>query len=399
MCRRQPGPRCPQHSKIRLDAKIARRSRLHDRLTHTTAGTLAHSRLLDELRTIDDDIIMDANDYNSSPSRWRSMADYLETHTAAGDTDSAAFKQTARDLATGKMLWAERRRQNAMMPPIDRATASIAARAAWDDLGNARANMARYRVRMDMNGADYETWLRWQQRHRDAAVDATIAAARFEAITRNGPAGWSQLNPEQRLAARQAVAATADFTTPTAPQPLSEVINDYADHAEGKPPFVAPELAKQLAVCGDNPDPEIDSVSWAQQRAATRPAAPPGTAGGGPRTPAPTDSPSDGPGTQADNSSSGRDDGRGVPGQMSQARIRRQQTPPGYAGQRAQRSRRLISARQAWAGAKRGKRYLDGEALATFRRPDPEQAKNQQAAALLDVSGLSLLLEMMKPSR
>lgn len=401
MCRRQPGPRCPKHSKQRLHAKVARLERLQDQLSKHTPGSSKYDRTLAEIRELKDQIIMDDNDYNSSPSRWKELADFLEKSAADGNTDSPEFKKAARDLATGKMLWAERRRQNKMMPPIDRKTASHAARAAWDDLGNARAEMARYKVRMDMNGADYKTWLKWQKGHYAAAQEAEIAAAKFQAITKDGPSAWRELSPEKRLALRQQVGATADFTTATSPKALSDVVNDYADQAEGKQPFLDPELANHLTAA-DNPDPEIDSPSWAEKRArdqakkATEQAPssdvpnPPTVKVSAPQAPAPPG----GKSAAAKKSPTTAD----APAQSAPAQPR-QKTPPGYAGQRARRKRRLASGRQVWTAAKRGEQQFGNGKLAQYTRPDPEQSKNPEASAMTDPTGLSLLLEMLKPSR
>lgn len=383
MCRAQPGPRCPKHSTARITSHLATRERIRSRIESANPGTLTYERAVQDLEDIDDALLMDHTDLNSAPSRWDELSNEIDTRFAT-NPDDPNLPRLARALATGRLMHAERTRQAKMMPSIDREASSAAANAAWSDLGDARADMARFKVRMDMNGSDYDTWSKWRDRHKEAATRAEIAGARYEAITANGPSAWRNLDADEKLAARAAVTETADFTTPTAPQPLGEVFNDYADRAEGKPPLVSPELANSLGP--DTPGSDIDSTAWAEARAlkaAPSAGAPKPTAAG------PTLSPSKPPESPEDQDS-GPQEPQGQP---------QRKTPPGYAGQRANRRRRLVSARQAWTAIKRGERSLDGQGIRQFLQPAQGQAKDPDAAAMLDPTGITFLLSMMSPGK
>lgn len=387
MCRPQPGPRCPRHSTARITSHLATRKRIQARIDSANPNTLAYERAVQELADIDDTLLMDHTDLNSSPSRWDALSDEIDTRFAK-NPDDPDLPRFARALATGRLMHAERTRQAKMMPAIDRDSASDAANAAWADLGDARADMARFKVRMDMNGSDYDTWAKWRDRHRDAATRAEIAGARYEAITANGPSAWRELDADEKLAARAAVAEAADFTTPTAPQTLSEVFNDYADRAEGKPPLVSPELANSLGP--DSPGSDIDSVAWAEaraRRANPTTGAPVPTAAGSTLS---LSSPSPSTQTPAGEAASGQQDRSGKP---------QRKTPPGYAGQRAQRRRRLTSSKQVWMAIKRGERNLDGQGLRQFIQPAQGQGKDPDASAALDPTGITFLLSMMSPGK
>jgi len=387
MCRPQPGPRCPKHSSARIASHLATRKRIQDRLARAKPNTLGYERAAQDLADIDDTLLMDHTDLNSAPSRWDELSAEIDGRFAE-DPDDPDLPRYARALATGRLMHAERTRQAKMMPTIDRDSASDAASAAWSALGEARADMARFKVRMDMNGSDYDTWSKWRDRHKDAATRAEVAAARYETVTANGPSAWRDLDADEKLAARAAVAKTADFTTPTAPQTLGEVFNEYADRAEGKPPLVSPELANSLGP--DSPGSDIDSTAWAEERArqaASASGAPAPSAAGPTLAPSSPSQPAQAPAEEAADAQGGRS---GKP---------QRKTPPGYAGQRANRRRRLASSKQVWMAIKRAERSLDGEGLRRYIQPAQGQGKDPDAASVLDPTGITFLLSMMSPGK
>lgn len=393
MCRPQPGPRCPKHSSARIASHLATRTRIQARIEAATPGTKAYERAIEDLDDINNTLLMDHTDLNSAPSRWEALEGEIDTRFA-NDPDDPQISQFARSLATGRLLHAERTRQNKLMPTLDRAAASTEAFDAWSELGEARADMARYKVRMDMNGSDYDTWSSWRDRHQEAASRAEIAAARYEAVSADGPSAWREMGEEDKLAARAAVAETADFTTPTAPQPIGEVFNEYADRAEGKPPLIDEELASSLGP--DNPDVDIDSTSWAEARAR----------GGNGSAGAPSSTKNQlqlgsTPQKAKEQQTQDQEPAEAQPANQegSEQAAPRQKTPPGYAGQRARRRRRLMSSRQMWSQVKRGERALDGQGLRKFVEPAQGQGKDPEAAGVLDPTGITFLLSMMSPSR
>lgn len=352
MCRAQPGPRCPAHTRNKLNSLLATRTRIDDRITAATPGSRAWEKAIRAREHNDDDILLAHTDLNSAPSRRAELEDDIAAR-AAENPDDPQLRVLARDLATGRLLHAERLRQQRLMPPIDVNSCDPAAREAWLELGEARADMARYKIRMDVNGSEPDVWLKWRDRHAEAAQRAQFAAAQFDAIDTDGPGAWAQMTAAERDAARAKINSTADFTTPAAPQPLEEVFNDYIDQQGGHSPTIDPDLVN-LAL-QDAPDPDIDSRAWAEARA------------------------------------------RSADGDANYSN--KQKTPPGYAGRRAARRRRALKGRQAWLAVRRSAQTLEAEKLTAALRPASGQGSDPDKAAISDPSGMMLLLALFTRRR
>lgn len=359
MCRAQPGPRCPKHARTRITALLATRQRIEKRLADASPTTLAYERAVKDREANDDQLLLAHTELNSSPARQKELEAEIDS-LAAADPNDPKLRSLARDLATGRLLHAERSRQNKMMPKIDLDSCSPAAREAWLELGEARADMARYKVRMDVNGSQPDSWATWRDRHASSARRAELAAARFQAIQADGPQGWANMTTAERSKARAAVNATADFTTPTAPQPLEDVFNDYIDAQGGERPYLPPELANH----GDEnaPDAEVDSPSWAEARA--RKAV--------------------------------EDEDESGPKPFS----KKQQTPPGYAGRRARRRSRAGSARQQLREMRRvTNKVANDQQFQSLTRPAPGQSDDPSKAAVADPTGMMMLLSLFTERR
>lgn len=358
MCRAQPGPRCPKHSRTRITSLLATRQRVVKRLAEASPNTLAYERAVKDRQANDDQLLMAHTELNSSPTRQKELEDEIDALAAANPNDPK-LRTLARDLATGRLLHAERLRQNRLMPEIDTDSCSPAAREAWLELGEARADMARYKVRMDVNGSEPDVWATWRDRHAAAARRAEVAAARFEAVQAGGPQAWANMTTAERKKARAEINATADFTTPVAPQRLEEVFNDYIDAQDGERPHLPPELANLDDA--NAPDPDVDSPSWAEARA--REAA----------------------------ASAGDDEPK--------AFSNKQQTPPGYAGRRAQRRRRASGARQKLRELRRATTNVaNDQKLQSLIRPAPGQG-DPDKVAMTDPTGMMMLLSLITQRR
>ena len=359
MCRAQPGPRCPKHTRSRLTALLATRQQIERRLDAASPTTQAYEQAIKARDANNDQILMAHTELNSSPTRQKELEAQID-EVAAADPNDPTLRTLSRDLATGRLLYAERTRQHRMMPNVDLDSCSPAARDAWHELGEARASMARYKVRMDVNGSTPDVWATWRDRHAEAARRAEIAAARFNAIQADGPQAWSNMTPAERKAARATVNETADFTTPTAPQPLEDVFNDYIDAQSGHRPHLQPELANQP---DDNaPDQDVDSPSWAESRA--REAA-----------------------NQEDRDETKRYSDK-------------QQTPPGYVGRRSQRRRRAGSARQRLREMRRAASKAGEEGKwQSLTRPAQGQDGDPDKVAASDPTGMMMLLSLLTDRR
>lgn len=359
MCRAQPGPRCPKHTRTKLTALVAARRRIEARLAAASPNTRAYERAVKDREANDDQLLLAHNELNSSPTRQKELEAEIDA-VAAADPNDPALRHLSRDLATGRLLHAERLRQQKLMPEVDLTSCSQASREAWLELGEARADMARYKVRMDVNGSQPDVWATWRDRHADAARRAELAAARFQAVESNGPNAWSAMTETERSKARAAVNATADFTTPTAPQPLEDVFNDYIDAQNGERPHLSPELANQDDA--NAPAPEVDSPSWAEARARQAAAA--------------------------------EDDPEPKPFSN------KQQTPPGYASRRANRRRRSGSARQRLREIRRSaEKAGDDQQFQSLLRPAPGQDGDPSKAAISDPTGMMMLLSLFTERR
>ncbi|MFL0579513.1 hypothetical protein [Dietzia sp. 179-F 9C3 NHS] len=365
MCRAQPGPRCPKHTRAKITSLLATRKRIEDRLAAANPGTRAWEKAAQDRQRNDEALVLANNELNSSTNRQKELEDTIET-LASTDPKDPKLRTLARDLATGRLLHAERLRQQKLMPAIDLKSCHPAARQAWLELGEARASMARYKVRMDVNGSQPDVWASWRDRHADAARRAELAAARFEAIQKNGPQAWGLMTADERTKARAAVNETADFTTPTAPQTLEDVFNDYIDQQGGASPNLDPRLVNWAGE--DNPAPDVDSPAWAEARARRNAAEAAG------------DTDADGPVTAKPFSG-------------------KQQTPPGYAGRRATRRQRAGSARQLLREIRRGTQSMDSEKLQSLLRPAPGQDGDPSKAAIADPTGMMMLLALFTGRR
>lgn len=359
MCRAQPGPRCPQHTRSKITSLLATRQRIEKRLADASPATRAYERAVKAREANDDQLLLAHTELNSSPTRQKELEAEID-NLAAANLNDPKLRPLSRDLATGRLLHAERLRQNKLMPDVDLASCSPAAREAWLELGEARADMARYKVRMDVNGSQPDVWATWRDRHANSARRAELAAARFQAVQANGPQGWANMTAAERNQARAAVNATADFTTPTAPQPLEDVFNDYIDAQGGERPHLSPDLANQNDE--NAPDPDVDSASWAEARARE---------------------------AIADEDESG-------PKPYSN----KQQTPPGYASRRVNRRQRSGSARQHLRELRRtAAKAGNDQQLQSLTKPAQGQGDDPDKAAVSDPTGMMMLLSLFTERR
>jgi hypothetical protein len=240
MCKAKPGRRCP---KCRSTAVISQQNilrRLSQRLKDADPGTDTYAALQRECDYAARELIMRQADLASTAEAREEYAAEL-SQLLAEDVKHPKIQSTARLLVEGRLMDAYRREQMGLMPTKPN---HPSAQQAYKDLGDARFDLARYRVRMDLNGADTAVWEHWSKRHFDAAQRANIAAAKLGAIETSGdPSAWSNMTPADRLAARKQLAETTDFSTPVAPRTIEDVLHDYADREEGHDP-IPDELAR-----------------------------------------------------------------------------------------------------------------------------------------------------------
>lgn len=358
MCRAQPGPRCPKHTRSKITALVSARQRIEQRLTDASPTTRAYQRAIKDREANDSQLLLAHTELNSAPARQKELEDQIDS-LAAADPNDPKLRPLARDLAIGRLLHAERLRQQKLMPEVDLTSCSPAAREAWHELGDARADMARYKIRMDVNGSQPDVWATWRDRHFASARRAELAAARFQAVQADGPQAWSAMTTAERDKARAAVNATADFTTPAAPQPLEDVFNDYVDAQGGERPHLDPELAN---MDDENaPAPDVDSPSWAEARARDASA-------------------DDGP--------------------EAKTFSNKQQTPPGYAGRRARRRRRSGSSRQRLREMRRvATKAGNDQQFESLTKPAPGQGGDPTKTAVADPTGMMMLLSLLTERR
>ena len=239
MCKAKPGRRCPKCRSTAVNSQANNVRRLSQHLKNADPGTEAYARLQRERDDAARELIMRQVDLASTAEAREEYANDLAQMLADNPKDPK-IRATARLLVEGRLMDAYRREQMGLMPPKP---SHPAAQQAYKDLGDARFDLARYRVRMDLNGADTAEWEHWSQRHFDAAQRANIAAAKMHAIEAADPSAWSNMSAADRLGARQQLAETTDFSTPVAPRTIEDVLHDYADRAEGHDP-IPDELAR-----------------------------------------------------------------------------------------------------------------------------------------------------------
>lgn len=348
MCRAEPGPRCPKHARGKIKSHLARRDALRETIASSEPASAARAAALDELAEVEDKLLLDHNDLNSTPTQQKKLSTKLE-QLLKDDPNNKQVPQLARNLATGRLLYAERMRQKQLMPRLNQTTATPAARAAWTDLGQARADMARYKVRMDMNGADYDTWRKWQHRHYEAAKRAETAAAQFDTINKNGPSSWQHLDTAQRDAARVKVAKEADFSSPVAPRPITEVFSEFDNEEAASPKLVDPDVTADVEELPEDED---------------------------------TGNP---------------DDTAGPPDQTEEPTEQRPSGSVNAPNPRPsrRRARGALSAKSVWANAKRRGQSLDSK----LGRGVSSQGDNEELGHVVDPTGISMLLTLFSRGR
>lgn len=234
MCKAKPGRRCPKCRASALTAQQATVRRLHAKLQTLKPGTSAHSHMLHERDLAARELIMRQADLDSTEEARADLAAEIERRLATNPRDKELPRLSKR-LIEGRLMEAYRRDQVAAMPPRPTHPAALTA---YKELGDARYDMARCRLRMDMNGGNQREWEYWSRRHYDAAENANIAAARLQVIEESGDAhAWNALSDSERSAARVQAAQDGTFSTPAAPRPLEDVLQDYADRQEGFVPI------------------------------------------------------------------------------------------------------------------------------------------------------------------
>lgn len=281
MCKSKPGRRCPKCRGRAVTSQARAVAALKERLDSADPGTDAFAQLVRERDTATRELVMRHADYASTAEARERFADELEQRLAKNPRDPE-IPALARKLVEGRLMDAYRRDQMALMPD---APTHPAARQAHKDLGDARFDMSRFQLRMDLNGADTGEWEHWNRRHFEAAQRANIAAARMQTIEEAGSAdAWAELSAAERLTARKALADNGTFSTPIAPRTIEDVLQDYADRAEGHDP-IPDDLARHArlpftehesrTLAGTEPeagasDDAVEPAAEATQRATER---------------------------------------------------------------------------------------------------------------------------------
>lgn len=234
MCKSKPGRRCPKCRGRAVASQARALTALNTRLEGATAGTDAYAQLVRDRDTAARELVMRHADYASTAEARERYAQELEQRLAS-DPKDPEIPILARKLIEGRLMDAYRRDQMALMPDMP---THPAARQAHKDLGDARFDMSRFQLRMDLNGADTSEWEHWSRRHFEAAQRANIAAARLQTIEDAGSAEtWANLGSAERLTTREELAASGTFSTPLAPRKIEDVLQDYADREEGHDPI------------------------------------------------------------------------------------------------------------------------------------------------------------------
>lgn len=370
MCRRQPGPRCPNHVRGTISRHANQLEKVKARLDNANPGTKAHTYEQAKYAQLSDEILCDRVDLDSTQWQRHKLEEELVSLCEAERIDRTKVATTARSLLGGHLMHAERVRQNRLVPRRPKAM-SKETEAAYDELCNARADMARYKVQMDLSGANEEEWSRWRDKHAEAANRALVADAHFAVSHKDGEGAWAGAGNAGRDAAKEASRDRSDFTTPDAPVSITEVASRHVDSVQGEPPFIAEEMAGLLTA--DDTPPEVDSVEWAEQRARKAKrrqnekggTAPEGQSGDGTRTPP---------------------------------------APDGYAARGRARNQRVAGGKRAWQDIRKLDRGIKsvgsrGQRLQSSLRPAPEQKSNTETQAMTDPTGIMLILAMLGGSR
>ncbi|MBM4569196.1 hypothetical protein GS489_01415 [Rhodococcus hoagii] len=208
--------------------------RLHAKVQTLTPGTPEYTHAAHELDLAAREMIMRQADLDSTEETRANLAADIEARLAANPRDKE-IPGLSKRLIEGRLMEAYRRDQVAAMPPRPTHPAALDA---YRELGDARYDMARCRLRMDMNGADQREWEHWARRHYEAAENANIAASRMHVIEQAGDSkAWTDLTDAERHNVRVQTAADGTFSTPAAPRSLEDVLQDYADREDGYAPI------------------------------------------------------------------------------------------------------------------------------------------------------------------
>lgn len=238
MCKAKPGRRCP---KCRGSAVTAQRNALARAQARYAAATnksaADRDALGSEVRASARELIMRQTELDSTDEVRAQLEAEINKRVEADPKDPELAKLSKR-LIEGRLMDEYRREQVAAMPARPTHPAAVEA---YRELGDARYDMARAKVRMDMNGDNPAEWNHWSREHFKSAEAANTAAARMHVIeaAQDGRA-WQALPNGDRMTVRQELAEDGSFATPAAPRPIDEILHDYTDRSEGYEPLPDP---------------------------------------------------------------------------------------------------------------------------------------------------------------
>ncbi|WP_161987435.1 hypothetical protein [Prescottella subtropica] len=358
MCKAKPGRRCPRCRAAALTAQRNTVRRLHSKVQALTPGTAEHTQATHERDLAAREMIMRQADLDSTEEARVNLAADIEARLAADPRDKE-IPGLSKRLIEGRLMEAYRRDQIAAMPPKPTHPAALDA---YKELGDARYDMARCRLRMDMNSGDQREWEHWARRHYEAAENANIAASRMHVIEQSGdPKAWADLTDAERHQMRVQTAADGTFSTPAAPRALDDVLHDYADRQDGFVPI---------------PD--------ALAHAAHPPYTPAGSTAAAAATPAAPDAAT---ATATDNDTT---EGTGPASTPTPAGATRSQA----AAQKKRRSERRRSARQLLASIRSTANKLNPDRLASKTGLNTSAGSAPHGDSL-DCTGMLLLMELL----
>jgi hypothetical protein len=238
MCKAKPGRRCPKCRGAAVTAQRSALARAQARYAAATNKSAADRDALgSEVRSSARELIMRQTELDSTDEVRAQLESEINRRVEADPKDPELAKLSKR-LIEGRLMDEYRREQVAAMPARPTHPAAVEA---YRELGDARYDMARAKVRMDINGDNPAEWNHWSREHFKCAEAANTAAARMHVIeaAQDGRA-WQALSNGDRIAVRQELAEGGSFTTPAAPRPIDEILHDYADRSEGYEPLPDP---------------------------------------------------------------------------------------------------------------------------------------------------------------
>ncbi|WP_138985178.1 hypothetical protein [Gordonia otitidis] len=258
MCRAKPGPRCPSCQTKALTAAESHLARILERRDNAPDTSPRRAELEGKAREVAREIASRRSDLYSTrqyqKESERALARMIDTNP--DDPDVRALAAT---IAEGRLMSRYRREQAALMPPKP---ALSAARAAHQQLGDARFDMAHARIRMDMSATSPTEWQHWQQEHLHAAQRAALAAAELRAITDSGRAdGWVSMTADQQRELRDTISCDGSFDTPVAPRKYRDVLAETQDIVDGIVPVREAVDDASIAPFGDDTI-RTDDTAW-----------------------------------------------------------------------------------------------------------------------------------------